>query len=141
MEFNYQHINSAVRESLWHLVWCTKYRYKAFRKLHYKNLADACIRKSASMHGIEIIELRVMPEHVHLIIRLPTRLSIEEALQILKGGSAYRFFKNAPKMRLRYPRGHLWSKGKFYTTIGYSDYPTTLNYVINQEQHHALAGN
>ena len=38
MKFEYQHINSAVRESLWHIVWCTKYRYKIFRKLHHKNL-------------------------------------------------------------------------------------------------------
>jgi len=141
MKFEYQRINSAVRESLWHLVWCTKYRYKAFRKFKYKNLAEACIRKAASRHGIELIEIKVMSDHVHLIIRLPCRLSIEKALQLLKGGSAFTFFRNAPKMRLRYPQGHLWSKGKFYTTIGYSDYPTTLDYVINQEQHHALAGN
>jgi putative transposase len=141
MKFQYQHINSAVRESLWHLVWCTKYRYKVFRKFHHKNLAEACIRRAANRHNIQIIEIKVMPEHVHLIIRLPPCLSIEKALQILKGGSAHIFFRNAPKMRLRYPRGALWSKGKFYSTIGYSDYPTTLDYVINQEQHHALAGN
>ena len=141
MKYEYQRINSAVRESLWHLVWCTKYRYNIFRKLKHKNLAEACIRKAASRHDISIIEIRVMPDHVHLIIRLPCRLSIERALQFLKGASAYTFFRNAPKMRLRYPRGHLWSKGKFYSTIGYADYPTTLDYVQNQEQHHALAGN
>ena len=141
MKFEYQHINSAVRESLWHVVWCTKYRYKIFRKLHHKNLAEACIRKSASNHKIQIVEIKIMPDHVHTIIRLPTTMCIEYALQILKGGSAYLFFRNAQKMRLRYPQGHLWSKGKFYSTIGYSDFPTTLNYVKNQEQHHALAGN
>ena len=141
MKLEYQRINSAVRESLWHLCWCTKYRYKVFRKLQHKNLAEACIRKAASSHNIEILEIKVMPEHVHLIIRLPCRLSIEQALQFLKGGSAFTFFRNASKMRLRYPQGHLWSKGKFYTTVGYSDFPTTLDYLINQEQHHALAGN
>ena len=141
MKFEYQHINSAVRESLWHAVWCTKYRYKIFSKFHNKNLAEACIRKSATNHKIQIVEIKVMPDHVHAIIRLPTTMCIEDALQILKGGSAYIFFRNAPKMRLRYPQGHLWSKGKFYSTIGYSDFPTTLDYVKNQEQHHALAGN
>ena len=141
MKFEYQRINSAVRESLWHLCWCTKYRYKVFRKFHHKNLAEACIRKAASRHGIEILEIQVMPDHVHLIIRLPCRMSIEQALQFLKGGSAFAFFRNAPKMRLRYPQGHLWSKGKFYSTICYSDFPTTLDYLKNQEQHHALAGN
>ena len=141
MEFQYQHINSAVRESLWHIVWCTKYRYNVFRKSKHKNLVEACVRQAAHRHNIKIIEIKVMADHVHVIVRLPPCLSIERALQILKGGSAYIFFRNAPKMRLRYPRGHLWSKGKFYSTIGYSDYPTTLEYIINQEQHHALAGN
>ena len=139
MKFGYQHINSCVRESLWHIVWCTKYRYKAFSKFKHKNLAQACVRKAASSHGIKIIELKIMPDHVHIITRLPTRMCIEDALQILKGKSAYIFFKNAPRMRLRYPQGHLWSKGKFYSTIGYSDFPTTLDYVKNQEQHHATA--
>ena len=141
MKFEYQRINSAVRESLWHVVWCTKFRHKIFRKFHHKNLAEACIRKVAHKHNIKIIEVKVMPDHVHAIIRLPVSISIEQALQLLKGGSAYIFFRNAPKMRLRYPQGHLWSKGKFYSTIGYSDFPTTLDYVKNQEQHHALAGN
>ena len=137
----YQHLNSAVRESLWHVMWCTKFRYNMFAKFKYKSLVEACIRKAAHKHNIQIIVLTVMPDHIHAIIRLPTRFSIHKALQILKGGSAYLFFRNHPKSRLRYPQGHLWSRGKFYTTIGYSDFPTTLDYVVNQEQCHALAGN
>jgi len=82
-----------------------------------------------------------MPDHVHILIRLPTTLSISKAIQFLKGGSAYIFFRNHPKARLRYPQGHLWSKGKFYTTVGYTDLPSTLDYIHNQEHHHALAGN
>ena len=140
-ETKYQHINSAVRESLWHVMFCTKYRYKMFAKFKYKNLVQACLRKTAKRHNIEIIELEVMPDHLHILIRLPTTLSISKAIQFLKGGSAYIFFRNHPKARLRYPKGHLWSKGKFYTTIGYTDLPSTLDYIRNQEHHHAIAGN
>jgi putative transposase len=140
-ETEYQHTNSTVRESLWHVMFCTKYRYDMFTKFKYKNLCEASIRKAATKHNIEIIELEVMPDHVHLLIRLPPMLSIEKAIMILKGGSAYIFFRNHKKARLRYPQGHLWSKGKFYTTVGYTDLPSTLDYIRNQEQHHALAGN
>ena len=133
----YQHINSAVRESLWHVIWCTKYRFKMFVKFKYKNLIQACLRKVAHSHKIEIVELKIMPDHVHMIIRLPPMLAIEKAIMLLKGGSAYLFFHNHPKGRLRYPRGHLWSKGKFYTSVGYTDLPSTLDYIQNQEQHHA----
>jgi putative transposase len=140
-ETKYQHINSAVRESLWHVMFCTKYRYSMFAKFKYKNLCEACLRKVAKRHNIEIVELEIMPDHVHVIIRLPTTLSISKALLLLKGGSAYIFFRNHEKARLRYPQGHLWSKGKFYTTVGYTDLPSTLDYIRNQEHHHALAGN
>ena len=140
-ETKYQHINSAVRESLWHIMFCTKYRYNMFAKPKYKNLCKACIRKVACKHNIDIVELKIMPDHVHMIIRLPTMLPISKALMLLKGGSAYIFFRNHEKARLRYPRGHLWSKGKFYTTVGYTDLPSTLDYIRNQEHHHALAGN
>ena len=140
-ETRYQHINSAVRESLWHVMFCTKYRYKMFAKFKYKSLCEACIRKVAVRHQIEIVELEIMPDHLHMIIRLPTTLSISKALLLLKGGSAYIFFRNHTKARLRYPQGHLWSKGKFYTTVGYTDLPSTLDYIRNQELHHALAGN
>ena len=135
----YQHQNSAVRESLWHVMFCTKYRYNMFMKFEYKSLCEACLRKAAHTHKIEIVELEVMPDHVHMIVRLPPMLAIEKAIMILKGGSAHIFFRNHAKARLRYPRGHLWSKGKFYTSVGYTDLHSTLDYIRNQEQHHALA--
>ena len=141
-ETKYQHVNSAVRESLWHVMFCTKYRHNMFAKFKYKKLCEACLRKAARRHKLEIVELEVMPDHVHLIVRLPITLSISKALMLLKGGSAYLFFRHHSKARLRYPRGHLWSKGKFYTTVGYTDLPSTLDYVRNQGIHHALgAGN
>ena len=113
-----------------------------FAKFKYKKLCEACLRKVACRHKLEIVELEVMPDHVHLIVRLPTNLSISKALMLLKGGSAYLFFRHHSKARLRYPRGHLWSKGKFYTTVGYTDLPSTLDYVRNQGRRHALgAGN
>ena len=112
-----------------------------FAKPKYKNLAQACLRKISVKHKIEIVELEIMLDHIHVVIRLPPMLCIEKAIMILKGGSAYLFFRNHEKARLRYPQGHLWSKGKFYTTVGYTDLPSTLDYIHNQEQHHALAGN
>lgn len=135
----YKHINSCVCENLWHIMWCTKYRYKMFAKFEYKNLIQACLRKVAHKHNIEFIELEVMPDHLHAIIRLPKMLPIEKAIMLLKGGSAYLFFRYHEKARLRYPRGHLWSKGKFYTTVGYTDLPSTVDYLHNQQLHHAMA--
>jgi len=123
----------------WHIEFATKYRYKMFGKFKYKSLVEACIRKSAKTNGIKIEIIRVMPEHVHMLVTLPMGLDDSDAFQILKGASAYYFFKHHPKARLRYPKGHLWSKGGCAVTVGYNQFSDTVKYIINQEQHHAIA--
>jgi putative transposase len=132
----YTRNNHSVGDSMWHLEWCPKYRYKMFRKFKYKNLVTACIRKAAKEHNIEILEINVMPEHLHTVVKIPLTITPSNALQLLKGRSAFLFFRNHPKARLRYPRGHLWSRGKFATSVGYSDLPTIIHYVQHQEEHH-----
>ena len=131
--------NHKIGMNYWHLEFATKYRYQMFSKFKYKNLMEACIRKSARTHGIKIEIIRVMPEHVHMLVTLPMLMGDSKAFHVLKGGSAYYFFKHHPKARLRYPRGHLWSKGGCAVTVGYNQFSDTVKYILNQEQHHALA--
>ncbi len=121
----------------WHIEFATKYRYKMFKKFAQKNLAEAAIRKVAHNHDIIIHEIYVNPEHVHMLVTLPHTLTDSKALMLLKGGSAFIFFKNHPKSRLRLPQGHLWSAGGCATTVGYNDINTVQNYIMNQEKHHA----
>ncbi len=122
--------------SIWHFEWCPKYRYKMFAKFKYKNLAEACIRKSATEHKIKILEIEVMPDHVHVVAGLPGTMSPSKAMQLLKGRFAYLFFRYHPKARLRYPKGHLWSRGKFWTSVGFVQIDDMRDYVRNQREHH-----
>ena len=124
--------------SMWHFEWCTKYRYKMFAKPKYKNLVIGCIRRAATEHKIKILELEVMLEHLHLVIGLPGTISPSKAMQLLKGRSAFLFFKNHQKARLRYPKGHLWSRGKFWASVGFVQVEEVRSYVRNQREHHGL---
>jgi putative transposase len=126
----------SVGVAMFHLEWCTKYRYKMFRKLKYKNLIDACIRRAASMHDIKIIELGVEPEHVHCSVEIKVSKTASWATQILKGFSAKKFFEFCPNARLRYPKGHLWSRGKFISSVGFVQLETVNNYIRGQAIHH-----
>ena len=81
----------------------------------------------------------MMPEHVHMLVTLPHNITESKAMQLIKGGSAYTFFKNHPNSRIRLPQGHLWSAGGCATTVGYNEYSTVENYIDNQEKHHAIA--
>ena len=134
-----EHYNHKVGINFWHMNWQTKYRYKMFAKFEYKNLCEACIRKAASRHNIKLKIINVLPDHVHLIATLPKGMTDEKAMQFLKGGSAYKFFKNHPKARLRYPQGHLWSRGGSAVTVGYNQLDETVMYILNQVKHHGLA--
>jgi len=122
--------------SMWHFEWCPKYRYKMFGKFEYKNLVAGCIRRAASENKIKVMELEVMPDHIHVVVGLPGTMSPSKAMQLLKGRSAFLFFRMHPKARLRYPRGHLWSRGKFWASVGFVQVEEVRDYVRNQEAHH-----
>ena len=81
---------------------------------------------------MQIEELAVMPDHVHIVVHVKPSVSLAYATQLLKGRSSYEFFKKHPNMRLRYRKGHMWSKGKFYRSVGSVDLQTTKQYVRNQ---------
>jgi len=134
-----EHYNHKVGINIWHLEWVTKYRYKMFGKFEYKNLCEACIRKVAKRHNIKIHIISVMPDHVHALVTFPKGMTEEKALQLLKGGSAYLFFKYHEKARLRYPQGHLWSRGGCAVTVGYNQFSDTERYILEQAKHHAIA--
>ena len=122
--------------SMWHLEWKPKYAYKMFAKPEQKNLCEACIRRAASLHNIKIVVISVMPEHVHVEVQVSINLSASKVLQILKGLSAKLFFEKNPKARLRYPKGHLWSRGKFASSVGIVQEEVVRRYIENQEEHH-----
>jgi len=135
-ETKYEHYAHGVGTLMFHLQWCTKYRYKMFRKPETAKLLEACIRRAASRNGIKIIELNVQPEHVHCIVLVKFSLSVSKVLQILRGGSAKLFFEHKEKARLRYPRGHLWSRGKFASSVGFVEFGVVQNYVRSQDERH-----
>jgi len=102
------------------------------RKQENKNLCEKILRAVASRHKIEIIELSVMPDHIHIVVSLLPTMSVSKALNLLKGASARELFKQKPNFRKRYRGGHFWSPGKFYRSTGDADLETVNNYVRNQ---------
>ncbi|MDY6985665.1 MAG: IS200/IS605 family transposase [Candidatus Thermoplasmatota archaeon] len=119
---------------LYHFKWCPKYRYNMLRK--EENLCEGILRETAKERGIEIVEISVMSDHIHLIAGIPPTMSVSEAFRLLKGTSSYKMFRAKPNFRKRYPKGHFWSPGKFYRSVGDADLETTRNYVRNQRAVH-----
>jgi len=135
-EDKYERGNHSVGISMWEFEFCPKCRYKIFRKWKYRKLAEACLRRAASEHKIKWIELNVQPDHVQGTATIPFTMAPSMALQLLKGRSSYLFFRNHEKIRFRYPKGHLWARGKFGATLGFITVEAANNYVRNQDRHH-----
>jgi putative transposase len=57
-------------------------------------------------------------------------------LQLLKGISARLFFIKNEKAKLRYPNGHLWSRGKFAASVGFVQVDVVTAYIKNQKEKH-----
>jgi len=119
----------SIGQNLYHLEWCPKYRYNMFRREENKNLCEEILYTVAKRHHITIDELSVMPDHIHAVVEIPSTMSVSQALHLLKGASARELFKQKPAFRRRYPRGHFWSPGKFYRTVGDADAETVIQYV------------
>src|SRR3989338_1545554 len=120
--------------STWHFEWCTKYWYNIFRQDYIKNLCLIAISEAAKKNKIEIMEIEVDVDHIHLIASIPLTMAPSKALNLIKGFSAYLLFKIVPNLRLRYRKGHLWSKGKFAASVGHITLENAKKYL---EEHHA----
>ena len=131
---------NSVAQCIYHLQWTTKYRYKMFKKEKYAVLADGILRGIAARHGMEVVELAVQDEHVHVVIKAKPSMSASECLRLLKGASSYELFRKVPNYRLRYRRGHLWTNGKFARTVGSVDLATTNHYVAKQRNYQTSMG-
>ena len=119
--------------NLHHFQWCTKYRYKMFRRIKYAEHCRNILHMIAREYNISIEELAVMPDHIHIAAGIPTDMSQSKATQLLKGRSSYELFRAIPEFRLRYPKGSLWSKGNFKASIGINTADSVKKYIREQQ--------
>ena len=116
-------------QNVFHLEWCPKYRYNCFTKTEIIKHCSEAIEAAAERHCIKILQLSVMPDHIHAVVSLKPSMSVSKALMLLKGCSARSIFLQHPNFRKRYPKGHFWSRGSYSRSIGDTDIPTVLRYV------------
>jgi len=132
----YKHYSTSVGNNLKTIQITTKYRYKMMRKNLIKTYCKVALEEACKKHKIEIVIIKVLEEHSHLIVDCPRTISDAELMQIIKRLSSYILFRLCPQLRKRYPKGHFWNKGYFCQGCG-TDFDRALSYVQNQELHHA----
>ena len=134
----YKHSSSSVGSNKKHIQLTPKYRYHMMRQDKLKVFCRVAIEEACKRHKIEMKIIKVMDEHVHMIVDLPRTMCDSKALQIIKGLSSYLLFRICPNLRKRYPNGHFWTTAYFCDGVGSSDFARAYEYIENQELHHAL---
>jgi putative transposase len=114
----------------YHIVFIPKYRKKVFygklRKKVGTILRDLCQQK-----GVELLEGRAMPDHIHLCLSIPPKYSVAHVVGFLKGKSAVRIHRELLNER-RMTGLHFWAKGYCVSTVGY-DEDAVRQYIRDQE--------
>ena len=95
------------------------------------------MQEAAKRSSVEILELEIEPEHLHMIAEIPLTKTCVDAIRDLKSMSARILFRLMPKLCYRYPRKKLWSRGKFAISVGNITLEKAKEYVKNQGTHHA----
>jgi len=108
----------AVYDSTYHLVWCPKYRKKIFEQDEIRERAKQLIKEICEEYGIEVNEMEVARDHVHMLVSFPPKLSIGEVIRIIKSISARALVREFPKMKKKLWAGELWEDGYFARTVG-----------------------
>ena len=108
----------AVYDTAYHLVWCPKYRKKIFEDERIRERAEQLIKEICEGYEIEIEEMEVAIDHVHLLVSFPPKRSIGEVVRIIKSISARELFREFPRIKKELWSGELWEDGYFARTVG-----------------------
>ena len=117
---------------MYHFVWIPKYRKKIFHE-PYRSRLKKIFYKIGYDHNIDIVELEIPIDHVHMVVRSEPKICPSKIMQVVKSLSAINFFKLYPDIRKKYFwGGKLWTQSFFVETIGNVNDEVIKKYVRNQ---------
>lgn len=134
MDNNYQSLNHCKYLIQYHIIWCPKFRFAVLSDDIETSLKDILI-KISQRYNFQIIEMEVMPDHIHLFISVKPTIAPVDIIRTLKSISAIKLFKKYPKLKQFYSKcGSLWSKGYFVSSVGQASSETIKKYIEAQKK-------
>lgn len=128
--------NNSLAHTKWnckyHIVFAPKYR----RKVIYGKIKvdiGKILRKLCEQKGVEIIEANLCPDHIHMLVSIPPKISVSSFVGYLKGKSALMIFDRHANMKYRYGNRRFWCKGYYVDTVGRNK-KAIQEYIRNQMQ-------
>ena len=101
----------------YHIVFAPKYRRKVFYEEKRLEIG-AILRELCRWKGVEIIEGEVCPDHVHMLISIPPKMSVSGFMGFLKGKSSLMIYQRWGNMKFKYRNRQFWCRGYYVDTVG-----------------------
>ena len=113
--------NSSLAHTKWnckyHIVFAPKYR----RQIIYGKIKmdiGIILRKLCQRKGVEIHEASACPDHIHMLVSIPPKLSVSQFMGYLKGKSSLMIFDRHENLKYKYGNRQFWCTGYYVDTVG-----------------------
>jgi len=114
----------------YHIVFAPKYRRKVFFESKRLEIG-AILRELCKWKDVEIITGEVCPDHVHMLVSIPPKMSVSSFMGFLKGKSSLMIYERWGDLKFKYKGREFWCRGYYVDTAG-KDAAKIKNYIDNQ---------
>ena len=87
----------------------------------YKADIRDIIKQLCSYKGVEIIEGHLMPDHIHMLVSIPPKISVSSFMGYLKGKGALMIFDKHANLKYKFGNRHFWAEGYYVSTVGLNE--------------------
>ena len=115
----------------YHIVFTPKYRRKIIYNQIRRDIGEI-LRRLCEYKGVEIIEGHLMPDHVHIPVGIPPKISVSSFMGYLKGKSALMVFDEHANLKYKFGNRRFWAEGYYVSTVGLNE-ATIAKYIREQE--------
>ncbi len=114
----------------YHLIWCPKYRRKVLVGEVAERLRELLLQKANEIQ-VEIAQMEIMPDHLHLFVKATPTNSSHFIVQQLKGYTSRMIRSEFPRMKSRMPT--LWTRSYYCESVGHISEETVRKYIEEQK--------
>ena len=127
---NYKYNNNITYSCKYHVVWCSKYRRKVLVEEVEQRLKELIVGVASELR-VDIIEMEIMPDHVHLLLEVDPQFGIHRAVKNIKGKTSRILRAEFISLRTRLPS--LWTNSYFVATVGGAPLEVIKQYIESQK--------
>jgi len=114
----------------YHIVFAPKYRRKVFYGEKRLEIG-AILRSLCEWKEVNILEAEVCPDHVHMLVEIPPKLSVSGFMGYLKGKSSILIYQKYANLKFKYRNREFWCRGYYVDTVG-KNKKAIQEYIANQ---------